>query len=349
MSVPTMKDVAREAGVAVGTVSKVFNQIPVGESYRQRVLDAAGKLGYQVNSYARGLKTNKTYAVALIIPNIINPFFSALAENVCQALTRRGYRMILSVTDCDMDAEERFIRMAKQNRVDGIIGLTYNPSLCVDDDLPYVSFDRYFSPGVPCVASDNYGGGCMAAEKLLERGCRRLLYFRHGSVVPGETDKRGDGFETVCRRENVCYEKVWLNDRDSAERFREFLCRHMADGVPEYDGIFCSTDDLAFAVLRMLSEMGIRVPEEVQIIGYDGIPVFVSGELPCSTIVQPVEQMAETAVSLLLEADRSCPQGLVCLPVRYAAGGTTKEDASAAGTKGTEKKETESGQWQANI
>ena len=89
-SSPTMKDVAREAGVALGTVSKVFNGIPVGESYRQRVEEAARQLGYQVNNYARGLKTNKTCTVALILTNVTAPFFAALAESVCRALARRG-------------------------------------------------------------------------------------------------------------------------------------------------------------------------------------------------------------------------------------------------------------------
>ena len=100
-SAPTMKDVAREAGVALGTVSKVFNGIPVGESYRLRVEQAAAKLGYQVNSYARGLKANKTGTVALILPNAYDPFFAALADNICQALARRGCRMLLTVTGSD--------------------------------------------------------------------------------------------------------------------------------------------------------------------------------------------------------------------------------------------------------
>ena len=135
-SAPTMKDVAREAGVALGTVSKVFNNGSVGEDYRQRVLEAAERLGYQVNSYARGLKTNRTYAVAVVLPNIINPFFSVLAQNLCQALTKRGYRMFLSITDFDPAAEQRYIHMAQQNQVDGIIGLTYNPDLQVADRSP---------------------------------------------------------------------------------------------------------------------------------------------------------------------------------------------------------------------
>ena len=109
---PTMKDVAAEAGVALGTVSKVFNNIPVGEEYRVRVLDAARKLGYRVNSYARGLKTNKTYTAALVWPTLRHPFFSSLADAIIGALMRRGYRTIVTITNYDSQAEQRCIDLA---------------------------------------------------------------------------------------------------------------------------------------------------------------------------------------------------------------------------------------------
>ena len=94
-SLPTMKDVAQEAGVALGTVSKVFNGIPVGDSYRLRVEAAAKKLGYQVNQYARGLRASKTYTVAVILPGVDHPFFAALAQHLCTALTQPDHRMLL--------------------------------------------------------------------------------------------------------------------------------------------------------------------------------------------------------------------------------------------------------------
>jgi len=321
-----MKDVAQEAGVALGTVSKVFNNIPVGKDYRRRVEEAAKRLGYQVNSYARGLKTSRTYSVSLILPNITDPFFSTLAQHVCLALAARDYKTILSVTACDPEAERRCIRMVQQNKVDGIIGLTYNPDLEVDPKLPYVSIDRYFSPGVPCVSSDNFGGGRMAAEKLLELGCTRPLFLRVGSRVPGESDKRGDGFESACRQRGVKYHCLRLNDEDGcSEPFRTFLSQHMEDGKLAFDGIFCATDALAIHIRGILAQLGLRVPEDVQLIGFDGIRRFTSDELYCSTIVQPIPRLAETSVDLLLREDRSNLPSLVCLPVRYAAGGTTRE------------------------
>ena len=103
---PTMKDVAREAGVALGTVSKVVNGLPVGDSYRIRVEDAIRKLNYQVNSYAQGLKASKTYTAALLIPNTIDPFFSSLTHYINIALMKRKYRMLLCVTDYDPHQEQ---------------------------------------------------------------------------------------------------------------------------------------------------------------------------------------------------------------------------------------------------
>ena len=126
----------------------------------------------------------------MILPNVTDPFFAMLAQGVCSALGQRGYRTILSTTAYDPEAEQRCIQMVQQNKVDGIIGLTYTPDLDVDPRLPYVSIDRYFSPGVPCVSSDNFGGGQLAAETLLKLGCARPLFLRIGSKVPGESDKR---------------------------------------------------------------------------------------------------------------------------------------------------------------
>lgn len=324
-SLPTMKDVAQEAGVALGTVSKVFNGIPVGDSYRLRVEAAAKKLGYQVNQYARGLRASKTYTVAVILPGVDHPFFAALAQHLCTALAQRDHRMLLYVTASRPDIEQRCVTMVQQNRVDGIIGLTYNPELEIDPQLPYVSIDRTFSPNVPCVSSDNFGGGQLAAEKLLELGCKHPLFLRIGSSVPGESDKRGDGFESVFRQRGVGCAALRLSDEDGFAPFRDFLSEHMSGGQLEFDGIFCVNDFLAVRVRGFLEELGLRVPEDVQLIGFDGIRRFAEGGFHCSTIVQPTARIAETSVELLLREDRSNLPSLVCLPVTYTPGGTTKE------------------------
>lgn len=321
---PTMKDVAREAGVALGTVSKVINNIPVGEDYRRRVEAAIQKLGYHVNSYARGLKTNRTNCVALLMPSLHHPFFAILTDELTACLMQHGYRSMLMITNYDPEAERKCFILGQQNKVDGIIALTYGPELAYDGSIPLVTIDRHFGSNISCVSCDNYRGGEMAAEKLAELGCRRLLFFRIGPDVFGEADKRGPGFENACRQLGIDYERIILSDADTEEPFYSYLLEHIRDGKADFDGIFCNTDGLACRVLGFLRRQGVRVPEDVQIIGFDGLADYATGRYPCSTIVQPIARMAEMAVSLLLDADSMPAPANICLPVRYEWGGTTR-------------------------
>ena len=325
-SMPTMKDVAKEAGVALGTVSKVMNGIPVGESYRVKVEEAAKKLGYQVNQYARGLKTNKTNCVALVIPSLIHPYFSLLSHEISKALSQRGCRTMLFITEFDPQAEQSCIQMIQQNKVDGAIGLTYSPNLVIDESLPFVAIDRYFSATVPCVASDNFGGGQLAARKLAELGCRKLAFMRTASSVPGETDKRRQGFESYCLAQKLDYEVIELIETSEDDpRFEQFLLDHTENGKLTIDGFFCGTDRMACCLRELLEKLGQRVPEDVQIIGFDGLRRMHDNRYHCSTIVQPVVQIAQTCVSIVLNPDRASQPAMICLPVTYASGGTTQD------------------------
>jgi len=324
-SAPTMKDVAREAGVALGTVSKVVNGFPVGDSYKIRVEEAIKKLNYQVNSYAQGLKASKTCTVALLIPNTQIPFFASLTYHINFALLKRKYRMLLCSTDFDSRLEQEYVIMAQQNKVDGIIGLTYNPNLIVEENTPYVSIDRSMGPKIPCVACDNFAGGQLAAEKLSDFGCKNVAFLRIGSSLTNEPNKRKAGFENGCLSRGLDYEMKILNDGDSFDEFEEFLADHMAHGKLSFDGIFCVTDTLAYSIIKILHKLGQRVPEDVQVIGFDGTRHFGEMDYVCSTIVQPIPEIAEMCVELLLQENMPAKPPLVCLPVTYAYGGTTSE------------------------
>ncbi len=325
-SAPTMKDVAREAGVALGTVSKVVNGLPVGDSYKIRVEDAIRKLNYQVNSYAQGLKANKTYTVALLIPNTTEPFFAALAYHINIVLMRQKYRMLLCCTDSDSALEQEYITMAQQNKVDGIIGLTYSPNLIIEENTPFVAIDRSIGTGIPCVASDNFGGGQLAAEKLADLVCKNVAFLRIGSSLSNEPNKRKAGFENGCLARGLHYEMKILDDNKPYEEFETFLSEHIHGGSLSFDGIFCVTDRLAYSVIQTLRRLNQRVPEDVQIIGYDGVRLFGNIDYVCSTIVQPLPEMAEMCVELLLRENMKAKPPLVCLPVTYAYGGTTVEN-----------------------
>lgn len=321
----TMSDVAREAGVALGTVSKVINGLPVGESYRLKVEAAVKKLNYQVNPTAKALKSNRTSTIALIIPNTITPFFALLTHYVNMSLEKRGYKMMLCFTEYDRDREQEYISMVVHNRVDGIIALTYNPTLNIPAGIPFVTIDRFFSVSVPCVASDNFGGGQLAAKKLAELGCKHVACMRIGSSLTNEPSKRKDGFVSGCMEEGLAFEMCNLPDGSPLSAFEVFLRHNLLETDTPLDGLFCGTDQMAWQAMKMVRALGLRVPEDVQIIGFDGVRMFGDQDYICSTIVQPVPDLADMAVSMVLSKDFSGLPPLVCLPVRYQPGGTTKD------------------------
>jgi len=324
-STPTMADVAREAGVALGTVSRVVNGQQVGEEFREKVEEAIRRLGYQYNSSGRALRTGSTNTIAFIIPNTINPYFALLVHHVNMELEKRGCRMLLCFTEYDTQREMEFIQMARQNLVDGVIALTYNPTLTIPADIPFVTIDRFFSTSVPCIASDNFGGGWLAAHKLREFGCTNVAFLRVASNLTNEPSKRKDGFVSACVELGLPFEAMALDDGQPFSEIERFLSAHIAGGKFAFDGLFVGTDSLAWQVIRLLRSWNIHVPEDVQVIGFDGIRMFGDQEPIVSTIVQPVQEIAETCVSTVLSRHLSNVPSLICLPVRYLSGGTTKE------------------------
>lgn len=340
---PTMEDVAREAGVALGTVSKVVNNQRVGENYRLKVEKAIESLGYRYNNSGRALRTNQTGVVALIIPNM-HPYFAVLTHHINLALSRRNYRMLLFLTEANHSKEMECVQLAAENRVDGIIALTYNPSLELPKDIRLVTIDRFFSKDISCVASDNFEGGRIAVHKLYELGCRKIAMLFSCSALRNEPSKRKDGFVSACEELGLPYgikiieepvpRELQNNaladmhvqiDRPDFAQIDAFLLEHIHDGRLDFDGLFCGTDFMACRVRRFLRDQGIHVPQDVQIIGFDGIQSFIDNEYIASTIVQPVPEIAETCVSTILSEDFSSRPSLICLPVEFADGGTTKK------------------------
>jgi len=322
---PTIKDVARESGLSLATVSKVINGLPVGKNSRRKVDEAIEKLGYQVNPYARALKSSKTNTIVILMPSMKHPFFAHLTDELVECLTREGYRSILMITNSDTENEQKCFSLVKSKLADGVIALTYNEGLEVDNSIPIVTIDRHLSEMIPCVSSDNFRGGEIAAKKLIELGCRKLLFLRITSKVSGEPDRRCAGFEHICNLRNIEYRSVLVLNEDTEAPIYRFLEEHFSDGKMDFDGIFCNSDILAVRVKLFLENRGVRIPDQVQIIGYDGIINPFTGGYVCSTIEQPLAQMAQAVITLLMNPVESTEGMNIMLPVRYVPGGTTKD------------------------
>lgn len=319
----TIKDVAALAKVGVGTVSRYINNESVKESTRIKIEAAIKQLNYEPNEYARGLKMNRTNTIALILPTIWHPFFSEFAYYVESALSARNYKVYLCNSDKDPQKEQGYIQMVTQNKVDGIIGITYNDiDQYISSNLPFVSIDRHFTENVAYVTANNYNAGEIAVEKLIEKGCRFIAYIGGYSLYPNETVKRLKGFEDCADRNQVKHEILYMKEpfEDLRGSVKKFLEKN-----PKVDGIFCINDFMALDVMDVLKEVGVNVPEDIQIIGCDGIKLSLGKKVILSTIEQPVQQMAEAAVKSLIHLinKEETPQRII-LPIRYVEGNTTK-------------------------
>lgn len=324
----TMKDVAALANVGVGTVSRVLNSSgSVKESTRRKVEAAMKELNYIPNAYARGLKMNKTNTVALIIPTIWHPFFSEFAYYVESNLAEHKYKMLLCNSDVSSDKELEYIQMVQENKVDGIIGITYSDlDNFVSSHLPFVTIDRHFKEETVCVTSDNFHAGQLAVEKLIEKGCHKLGYIGTHSRFPTETTKRRDGFKAKAEQMGMPY--AIYDGEDPVIEFKQEI-RTFFEENPDVDGIFAHTDFIALDILEVLEEMKRNVPEEVQIIGCDGIKMESGRRQIVSTIRQSVDLMAKAAVEKIIQViDGESVRTKITLPVHYVEGPTTKNKMS---------------------
>lgn len=335
----TIKDVAQDAGVSVGTVSNVINGAKVSEERRLRVERSIERLGYQVNTIARGMRTQNTDYVVVLLPDVRNPFYAILLEGLERELAARGKHPILCLGENDCEKEKRYIEMARSNKVDGIIGTTYSEvEASISESMPFISIERRFDPktGIPCISSDNFNGGRLAAKELIERGAKNLLCFQVVASVDNEVHKRRIGFAQYCLEHDVSYGVVEFSEQQVPSIYSSFssmglvrdvlgaYIRNSSNKKP-IDGIFAGTDHLAVVVAEQLQQMGVRVPEDIQVIGFDGLRFMNEGPQMVSSIAQDADLIAKTSVDCLMKRLNGEPvEDIIDLSVSFVEGGTTR-------------------------
>ncbi|OIA99657.1 LacI family transcriptional regulator [Paenibacillus sp. LC231] len=320
----SIKDVANLAGVAVGTVSRVINNSgAVKPATRRKVEQAIQELNYIPNEIARNFKMRKSKMVALLLPSIWHPFFSELAYYIEDELDREGFKLMLCNSGGKPEKELYYLDMLQQNKVAGIVGITYNDiENYVSNDIPIVSIDRHFNKKITCVTSDNYEGGRLALRELVKAGSRKPAFLGSVTSVFSETMNRKEGFIQEARTmgvDYVIYEKTDPVVDDDAY-YGEFLNEYR-----DVDGIFAITDMFAAKYIERAGRRGIRVPEDVKVIGYDGIQDHPYFHPILSTIRQPVEEMARTTIRLLFQKidGETLDREVYRLPVMFRQGETT--------------------------
>ncbi|WP_334073277.1 MULTISPECIES: LacI family DNA-binding transcriptional regulator [Paenibacillus] len=320
----SIKDVANLAGVAVGTVSRVINNSgAVKPATRRKVEEAIQELNYIPNEIARNFKMRKSKMVALLLPSIWHPFFSEMAYYIEDELDREGFKLMLCNSGGKPEKELYYLDMLQQNKVAGIVGITYNDiENYISNDIPIVSIDRHFNKKITCVTSDNYEGGRLALRELVKAGARKPAFLGSVTSVFSETMNRREGFVHEAKAMGVNYVVYEKPDPvvDDDAYFEQFL-----DQYHDVDGIFAITDMFAAKYIERAGRRGVRVPEDVKVVGYDGIQDHPYFHPLLSTIRQPVEEMARTTIRLLYKKIRgeTLDREVYRLPVIFRQGETT--------------------------
>lgn len=303
----TIKDVAQAAGVSIATVSRILNgQSGVSPGLIAQVQLAVEELDYQPNAVARALKVQESRSLGLIIPDIENPFFPALVRGVEDYAQQKGYALILCNTDGRPEEEAKYIKFLLSKQVDGILcvaNLSYDEhsAWLQQVAVPIVLLDRRIA-GAPfsTVLVDNTKGAAMAVEHLIQQGRRRIAMI--GGKVQSPTNiERAEGYIQTLMRHGLPYSNELIVNADFTFEGGFAACKALIDRGKNFDAVFAANDMMAIGVIECLTQHHIQVPEDVAVVGFDNIRMAGWYKPALSTISQPVYEMGQLAVKMVLE------------------------------------------------
>ena len=314
----TITDIAKRARVSKTTVSRVLNNRPegVGAEKRAQIQAILDETGFRPSGFARGLVTGKSHSIGLIIPNITNPFYPLLVRGAEDVLNRAGYSLFLCNSDGNLAKEKEYIRVLMEKDVDGVI-LNSAASKC-DCQLSLLE-----SQGVPCVVLDriiesqmtHYGvfldnreGARLAARHLLSQDGCRLVYL-NGPAEHSQSKLRRDGMEAALSEKGLPIASARILQGDDSINSGQLLIGEALDAWERdpsgaslpFNAVFACNDLMAIGAMRALKLRKIKVPEEVQIIGFDDIELAQLVEPALSTVSQPTFDMGSKSAELLLQ------------------------------------------------
>lgn len=313
-----LEDVAKRAGVSKTTVSRALNNRGyLSQKTIDKVHQAMDELNYRPNVIARQLFKQKTNLVALIFPTVDDPFFAELEGQLEKTFDRLGYRVLMGNSQNNPQKEENYLKLLLNHQVDGIIVGSHNQGITGYEKTkrPIVSIERYLNPHIPVVAADNYQGGLLAVQRLLDDGCQHIIHTNYPSDMPSPNQQRRKAYEDLMKkyhRPAITYEVSF----DVSDEKKESIFRRIYEEHPEVDGIFADNDTNASLIIRVGKEYDRHVPSDLKVVGFDGASItqMLSPEL--TTIRQPIDVMAEKAADLLIKQMNGEEVHSVTVPVR---------------------------------
>ncbi len=323
----TIKDVAERSGVTVTTVSRVLNNRgKISKKTRDKVNEVMKELDYHPNEIARSLFRKKSNIIGLIIPMVSHPHLGEMAYSIEYYAHKRGYKILLCNSQMNRQKEKEYLDMLKRNKVDGVIMGSHTTE--VDEylnlDLPIVTFDRVIGKNIPFVTSDNYEGGRLATKHLIEKGCRKIAHISGDLSLNLLANKRTEAFFDVVKENSIEHVHIQTDlnifDNDGyADLMNNFFKEHQ-----DVDGVFATSYAKAAYFIKACLERNITIPKDIKVVGYDDIRVAAMFLPHITTIRQPIDQMSELAVDLIIRQLNKEPIQIEnCYPVNFIERQTT--------------------------
>lgn len=300
----TLKDVAERSGVTVTTVSRVINNRGyISDQTRQRVYDVMKELNYQPNELARSLSMQRTNTIGIIVPHIVHPYFAKLISNLESEAAKKKLKIMLCNTKGETEKEKEYIEMCSSNRVSGIIlcSRNVNAKQIADLNIPVICFEKNSEVGITSIQCDNYMGGRLATEHLIQHGCRSLIHFGGITNEDMPADDRSKAFIDVCDHHGVKHYEKQSDIRIYNEmEYHDYIKKTLLE-VPDADGVFASSDLIAAQVIQVCKSLGISVPEQMKLVGFDDVNIAQLTTPTITTIRQPVKEMSEWAIEFIIK------------------------------------------------
>ncbi|MCJ8009373.1 LacI family DNA-binding transcriptional regulator [Lederbergia wuyishanensis] len=302
---PTISDVARLAGLSRATVSRVINDHPyVSDAKKESVLKAMRELGYIPNSAAQNLRKQKTNIIAVLVPKLTNPFFAYLVESIEAKAAENGLQILICNTKYDKKRELEFLKYLKTKQVDGVIMTSIENSWEVIEAVtwsgPIVLCNEYsIKANVPSVRLNQMQGGYMGTKFLLKQGYTKIGYC-WGGILSGLAHDRFFGFEKAMKESGLSINKNWLFENAFDIEDGRRIMHQIARMTEKPNALFTGSDEVAAGIISEAKKMGLKIPDDIAVIGFDDQPIAEVIEPALTTIRQPINDIGTKTMEIMV-------------------------------------------------
>ena len=323
----TMKDIAKELQVSTVTVSKALSDKEgVSEAVRQKIKQKADEMGYRYNSLARSMKEGVSYNVGVVVAERFfsdNAFYANLYQRLVIELSKENYSCILEILSYEDEKQDVMPKMISGNKVDGLIVLgqlkKHYVTALEKEDITYMFLDWYDEQfAIDTVVSDNVYGGCILTNYLIENGHRRIGFIGDIMATSSILDRYLGYYKALLQQKIPVREDWIIKDRDENGRF---IHLELPEDIPT--AFVCNCDEIAYYLVKQLNDSGYRVPEDISVLGFDGIELSEYSNPRIATLAQPIHQISSLSVRMLVNMiEDGAEASHVTLRAQFRSGGS---------------------------